>query len=89
VILLILILEQWYEECRAFNPGIPIVVLATKIDQRAGTLRAWNKAQGHALSRSIRATAFLECSAVTGEGIEEVFQTIIRVAKEAQFRSRY
>ncbi|PVF93647.1 P-loop containing nucleoside triphosphate hydrolase protein [Serendipita vermifera] len=74
--------ERWAEECRLYNPTIPIIVVATKVDQRAGTLRAWTQAQGEALSRSIRAAAYLECSAATGEGIETVFQTIIRVATD-------
>ncbi|CAG8624454.1 9578_t:CDS:10, partial [Acaulospora colombiana] len=80
--------ERWAEECRLYNPTIPIIVVATKVDQRAGTLRAWTKAQGEALSRSIRAAAYLECSAATGEGIETVFQTIIRVATETHLPTR-
>lgn len=41
---------QWFEECRAFNPNIPILVVATKIDQREGTSRAWTKSQVRYLS---------------------------------------
>lgn len=87
--MVLIFLLQWYEECKVFNANIPVVVVGTKIDQRAGTLRAWTTAQGQAVSRSIRAAAYLECSALTGEGVEEVFQTIIRVANDAQSQSRF
>ena len=36
--------------------------------------------QGRALAASIRAAAYLECSALNGEGVDLVFQTIVRVA---------
>ena len=36
--------------------------------------------KGRALAASIRAAAYLECSALNGEGVDLVFQTIVRVA---------
>lgn len=36
--------------------------------------------KGRALATSIRAAAYLECSALNGEGVDLVFQTIVRVA---------
>lgn len=79
---------RWHDECRNYGAHIPIIVVATKIDQREGTMRAWTTAQGRALSQSIRAAAYLECSAATGQGIEDVFQTIVRVAAETQVHAR-
>lgn len=47
------------------------------------------RVQGEAFSRSIRAAGYLECSAVTGEGIEDVFQAIIRIASQSHALSRF
>ena len=36
-------------------------------------------AEGQAVANSIGAAAFIECSAKTGEGVEEVFNTAVRI----------
>jgi len=72
--------ERWAAECRSQGAHIPVILVGTKTDQRQGTLRAFTPEQGRALATSIRAAAYLECSSLNGEGVDLVFQTIVRVA---------
>ena len=53
---------------------MPLILL------RSHTLTLTHGKQGRALAASIRAAAYLECSALNGEGVDLVFQTIVRVA---------
>lgn len=85
--------QKWIPEVRHFCPRTPLVLTGTKIDQRsdpnlvvvgAGIGGASRKpvstAEGAELGRSIGAYRYVECSAKTRDGVQDVFQTAARAA---------
>lgn len=82
---------KWVQELRAKSPGTPIVLVCTKIDLRDSAKGVIGRVEGEALSERIKATAYVECSALTQSGLQTVFDTVIDVrlrpelfAKKAQ-----
>jgi small GTP-binding protein len=82
--------ERWYPEVLHFcsKPKVPILLVGCKSDLRRNsgslsnndTLKNEVSAQdGHTLAERIKAVAYLECSAKTGEGVSEVLTTIAKV----------
>jgi len=70
---------KWAEELRAKAPKTPIVLVCTKIDLRDSGKGVVSRAQGEALGDRIGATAYVECSALTQNGLPAVFDTVIDV----------
>lgn len=84
---------QWISEVLHFCQGLPIVLVACKKDLRddqktiqdLGRMnqRPVTRAEGVSVAQKIGAQGFVECSAKTGEGVREVFQTATRHALSA------
>jgi len=78
------VITKWYPEIRTYCPEAPIILLGTKSDLRDGeNIIAKTKistAQGTAMAQKIRAVDYFECSALTGKGVKEVFDSVINVA---------
>ncbi|KAH7146932.1 P-loop containing nucleoside triphosphate hydrolase protein [Dactylonectria estremocensis] len=80
--------ERWLPELDHSAPGVPIILVGLQKDRRddadldepSSTKRFISKKEGDKLARRIRAVAFIECSSVTGEGVEEVFEAAARAA---------
>jgi len=82
--------NKWFPEVAHHCPGTPIILIGTKVDARedpkmAAALKAKGKdpistEEGLALAKEINAAAYIECSALTQEGIKEVFDNSIRAA---------
>jgi len=82
--------EKWISEVLHFCSGLPIILVGCKVDLRLNeAVRAeLNKTnqqpvtgeQGEEVRRKIGAYKYLECSARTGEGVREVFETATRAA---------
>jgi len=82
--------EKWISEVLHFCSGLPIILVGCKVDLRNNeAVRAdLNKTnqqpvtteQGEEVRRKIGAYKYLECSARTGEGVREVFETATRAA---------
>lgn len=78
--------SQFVTEVKHHSPRVPIVLLGTKIDLRYDEivqqqLRDKNKsmvseAEGHALAKKIGAVKYVECSAVSGQNVDEVFRIV-------------
>ncbi|KAH8106720.1 putative GTPase Rho1 [Cristinia sonorae] len=91
--------DTWIGEVNHYAPGIPVILLGCKKDTRPITSR--NDAtiidddgtvtyeQGLAVSNKINAAQYMECSAKTGEGVQEVFQCAARVALKVKRRKRF
>lgn len=83
--------HKWYPELRHHTPGVPIILVGTKADLRQtnfalpSPLASKGKAlltlqQGEALAKEIAAKKYVECSALTQEGLKKVFDEAIREA---------
>lgn len=86
--------SKWLPEIAHHAPGIPIILVGTKSDLRDDPLMKQslrNKGlsfvdQGEAksLAKEIGAVEYLECSAMTQDGLKTVFDVCIRAALSAQ-----
>mmetsp|Transcript_37415 Transcript_37415/g.79733 ORF Transcript_37415/g.79733 Transcript_37415/m.79733 type:complete len:193 (-) Transcript_37415:182-760(-) len=82
--------SKWYPEIQHHAPGIPILLVGTKSDLRndSGTIsqlqaKGMSVVQADAagqMAASIGAVKHLECSALTQEGLKNVFDEAIRAA---------
>ncbi|VDN91982.1 unnamed protein product [Brugia pahangi] len=82
------VLTKWIPEIRHNCPDAPILLIGTKLDLRDDpeTLRQLNadgkqpvsKNQGQKVAKRIRAVKYLECSALTQQGLKAVFEEAVR-----------
>ncbi|TIB73933.1 hypothetical protein E3Q22_03080 [Wallemia mellicola] len=82
--------EKWISEVMHFCQGLPTILVGCKKDLRNDpkTLEELRKTQqrpvqesdGRGVAQKIGAKHYLECSARSGEGVKEVFQTATRAA---------
>lgn len=80
--------ENWIPEVLSFCLGLPIILVGCKKDLRhnSKTLEESNKTcqssitteQGEEVCKNIGACKYLECSALTNEGVREVFEAATR-----------
>ncbi|GBG29047.1 Ras-like GTP-binding protein RHO [Hondaea fermentalgiana] len=87
------ITQKWYPEIQTHCKGTPFILVGTKIDLRmdAETLQRLvqiqqsplNQMDGERMKNNIGALQYLECSALTGQGLKDVFDTAIRIAFKA------
>ncbi|ODM87937.1 Ras-like GTP-binding protein Rho1 [Orchesella cincta] len=90
--------EKWSPEVKHFCPNVPIILVGNKkdlrgdqevIDQLAKLGQAPVKFEdGEAMADKINAFAYLECSAKTGEGVRDVFETATRAAIQVKKKKR-
>jgi len=82
--------HKWISEVRHFCPGLPVILVGCKKDLQHDSreieeLRRTKQTpvtpeQGDAVATKISAKMYLECSALTGEGVRAVFQEATRFA---------
>ncbi|KAI8620610.1 GTP-binding protein rho1 [Chytriomyces sp. MP71] len=82
--------EKWFPEVNQYCPGVPVVLVGLKKDLRTNSdvVRELAKTgqapvsaqQGADAARRIGAVAYLECSARTREGVQDLFQTATRAS---------
>jgi len=80
--------KKWYPELQNHAPGVPFILVGTKIDLRndpkiIGELESKHqspitRAQGEALCAELKGHKYMECSALTQEGLKQVFDEAIR-----------
>jgi len=83
------VLKKWYKEITEHAPDVPIILVGTKLDLRAKpeavqSLKENNQEpisteKGEALAKKIGAKKYLECSALTQEGLARVFEEAVKV----------
>lgn len=84
------ITSKWMPEIQQHCAGTPCILVGTKIDLRkdSDTLKRLvqqnqqplTEVDGQRMANSIGAVTYLECSALTGEGLKGCFDAAIRIA---------
>ncbi|KAF7584439.1 GTP-binding protein RHO1 domain protein [Clavispora lusitaniae] len=84
------VLEKWISEVLHFCQGVPIILVGCKVDLRndPATIKALaqenqqpvSSSEGEAVAQKIGTQYYLECSARTGQGVREVFETATRAS---------
>lgn len=81
--------EKWVPELRQYSPDVPIILVANKTDLRYSSsgLGQWSEyavstSEGREMAKKIKAVAFQECSALTGNGINEVFKDALTATQQ-------
>jgi Rho family, other len=82
--------HKWAEEAREQCPGVPIILVGLKKDlredpvaneeMRLKSLRFTTQIDGNKMKDEIGARKYLECSSLTGEGVDDVFEAATRAA---------
>ena len=80
--------EYWVPEIKRFCPDTPFILLGTKVDLRADRAildklaekqeEVVSKEEGKRMAENLKAAKYLECSALTREGVKNVFEEAIR-----------
>jgi len=90
--------SKWVPEIQHHAPGVPILLVGTKSDLRndkstiaqlenRGTTMV-TKAEGEGLARDVGAEKYVECSALTQEGLKQVFDDAIRAAMQPKKKKK-
>ncbi|KAK4248826.1 cell division control protein 42 [Corynascus novoguineensis] len=82
------VVAKWYPEISHHAPGVPIVLVGTKLDMRddpvavekltANRMSPITYEQGAKCAKDIGARKYVECSALTQQNLKNVFDTAIR-----------
>jgi Rho family protein len=78
--------RKWSDEVSRYCPGVPIILVGLKkdlrneSDEKSNSRKFVQKLQGEEVARIIGAKKFLECSALTGEGVDDVFEAATRTS---------
>ncbi|ROW05025.1 hypothetical protein VSDG_00654 [Cytospora chrysosperma] len=82
--------HKWIEEATEKCPGVPIILVGLKKDlredpvaieeMRKKSLRFVTEHDGEAVARDVGAKKYLECSSLSGEGVDDVFEAATRAA---------
>lgn len=81
---------QWIEESNERCPGVPIILVGLKKDlredplameeMRKKSLKFVTTKEGGEIAAQVGARKYLECSSLTGEGVDDVFEAATRAA---------
>ncbi|MCJ1345593.1 Rho GTPase [Peltigera leucophlebia] len=82
--------HKWILEANERCPDVPVILVGLKKDlredplaqedMRKKSLHFTTENEGHQASREIGARRYLECSSLTGEGVDDVFEAATRAA---------
>lgn len=84
------VMHKWVEEANERCPNVPILLIGLKKDlrddsnaveeMRKKSIAFITAAQGEHMAKQIGARKYLECSSLTGEGVDDVFEAATRAA---------
>lgn len=73
--------SKWIPELREHSPGTPVILVGTMLDLKNDPREQQNAVdseEARALASEIGAVEYIECSALTQQGLKSVFDTAIR-----------
>jgi Ras-related C3 botulinum toxin substrate 1 len=89
--------SKWVPEIQRYAPGVPFILVGTKSDTRtdsniAAELAARrqapvSQARGESLCAELKGLKYIECSALTQDGLKQVFDEAIRCVLTARYQS--
>lgn len=69
---------KWFVEMQQFSPGVPFILVGTKVDTRAECRDAISKARGEQLCAELKGLKYMECSSKTQDGLKQLFDACIQ-----------
>ena len=75
---------RWYPEVQHHAPGVPIILVGTKLDLKKDEGKGVDSKDAQRLAEEIKAVKYMECSAKTQEGLKQVFDEAIRCVLKAR-----
>lgn len=73
------VLDKCLSDLKRFKPNTPIILVGTKKDLRISASDKFvTTAEGEEMMETIKARAFIECSALEGENLSTIFETAVR-----------
>jgi Rho family, other len=82
--------HKWVEEARELCPEVPVILVGLKKDlredplareeMRKRSLRFVTPKEGAEMAQQCGARKYLECSSLTGEGVDDIFEAATRAA---------
>uniref|UniRef100_A0A0D9WNN8 Uncharacterized protein n=1 Tax=Leersia perrieri TaxID=77586 RepID=A0A0D9WNN8_9ORYZ len=92
----VLAFSLWLPELQHYAPGVPVVLVGTKLDLREDkhylldhpSLVPVTTAQGEELRKHIGATCYIECSSKTQQNVKAVFDAAIKVVIKPPTKQR-
>lgn len=70
--------NKWKPEVAHHCPAAPIYLVGTKLDLRTSSGKLITPHQGQCLAKEIGAEGYTECSALTQNGLKEMFDDVMR-----------
>lgn len=80
--------SKWAPELKKYCPGVPIILVGGKKDVLEDKADLVTTEEGQVMADIIGAAAYVECSAKTGEGVDQVFSTAVRKRFQVQIQSK-
>ena len=81
--------SKWHTEISKYAPGIPFILVGTKLDTRSDNAvnaqliakrqAPITKARGETLCTELKGFKYVECSSLTQEGLKQVFDEVISI----------
>ncbi|XP_050432842.1 ras-like GTP-binding protein RhoL [Adelges cooleyi] len=82
------IASKWYPEIQHHCPKVPVILIGTKTDLRQSQVDCVSVDEAKKMKRRIGAVKYLECSALSNEGLENIFLAAIRAAIKIQKKKK-
>lgn len=88
--------KKWIPELRHYAPGVPIILVGSKLDLRDDkqffidhpSASPISTSQGEELQKQIGAPAYIECSSKTQQNVKAVFDQAIKVVLQPPKKSK-
>ena len=84
--------SKWVREVRQHCPGVPVILVGTQTDRRNDTAllkhlksqgkRPLSKTDGNKLAAQVKASCYIECSALTQQNVKSTFDEAIAAGLE-------